>query len=654
MARVIDQEKGGTGSEGPKKNVRFDQAIRNDKYVIKAKRIAPTVTRDGTPLEDEMDLFAHGEQTENEMRKDLMEARGGKKWHVRVLDPDNDNEVVASKTLLVGGEPKVDPVTETILQSPGGNGQGGSDQPPTEPTAEEIEQRIDNEIESSADVIEARKQARLDELELSKLKRQVEREKVLAEQKRLKREDAESQPKPASAADEIRKVIDEATRPLKEANDRLQKELDDRRRGDDNQKAIDAAVAPLKGMLDALTQKLSTPPPAPAGPTTNEILAKMESMQANLKTDMNQQFNSTLQNLTSKYDNQFQSLLTQLSALANRPQDGGALAQAAVGALTQIATKKEDGGGKHSDPIETTRSIIGLVRDTRELSGGGETQIVPRDFPSFLVEKVTNLAPDVMNFLEARRKEGGAAPTREELEKMFKEYGIKMWQELDGAIKREVRGGFDRLSQHRQVAVSAPAPAPVHAPTFAPPGAPGAMPQGGVPAPVPPQGPAAPPMTAPPAAPPPTVHFGGPMVQPAPVAAPPTAMATPTTAPQPPTLIPGDAEMADQIKKRVDWCLALLLREMKLGVKGMTWPEEAYDNLPKDILDRIITAANDTDIYEAVKPWADPTILEQIWAYLSSTNPSYQFYRDWVTDGLNWMKDTAAGVDQSDNQRPSA
>ena len=97
------------------------------------------------------------------------------------------------------------------------------------------------------------------------------------------------------------------------------------------------------------------------------------------------------------------------------------------------------------------------------------------------------------------------------------------------------------------------------------------------------------------------------------------------------------------IRNRVNSVLHVVLRELQLGVNEMTWPELAFNDLPKDIRDRIVTASEDTHIYEAIKPWADPPLLDQVWAYLSETHANHEWYRKWLLAGVDWIKVAATG-----------
>jgi len=643
LQRVLPGESVGTDAPSAKRGkIPFSQAIRNTEWQIIAHRTAPPSTAEGTPLNDEYEILPHDTMTEGEVRGELQRNRGGERWLVQVVAYEGDKRVVmATKPFVVGGEPKPDPslISEDQPDGQGPSGRNGNGFEGQPESPDDVETRIAGEIEADPEVVQGKKQARLDELAIAKLRRDVERVKAEAEMKRLREEN--KTPETQTGNDAMRRAIDEATRPLRDSNEQLRKELDAKRAADESERHLNSQLAPMKTAIDALIQKSNVPPQQ--GPSVQELLAKMDTMAANIKSDTNQQITQAINNLSSKFESQISNINTQLTAFINRPRDEGGLAQAAVGALTQIAIKKDDGGGsRHSDPIETTRNVLGLVKDVQEVTGGGTKgeASMPPDFPSFLVDRVTNLAPQVIEYLE--RKQGGPV-SREELTAMFKDYGIKMYQELDGTIKREMRAGLQKVSGQPRPALQ-PVPALSAPRPFnpAPPGAPGAKMQPGIPQAISPNAPPPSPEFPPPPSVP-TVQFGGGQPAPQPVAAP--APVAPMTA---------DASIEKETGDRVNWVLGLLVREMKMGVQEMQWPDKAYGNLPKDIIDRIVTASTDKDIYDAISPYADPAIMETIFGYVSESNPQHDFYREWLIAGVKWIKEEATGAGEEPEPEPDA
>jgi len=608
----------------------FSKAIRNTEWRIFAERLSPRQMPDGTPLEDVLEVPSYDSITENDVKKEIQQARGGTRWIARVIDVEDNNRVIATKLYVIGGDPIQEPSSVKNDQSGGFQNRGGNGFPEDDgsESPEEAEARVASEIEADPQGREKKKQARIKELEIEAMRQDVERMKAEAEMRRIREE---NKPPDAKGDDSMRRAIDEATRPLRESNEQLRKELDAKRAADESERHLNSQLAPMKTAIDALIQKSNVPPQQ--GPSITELMGKLDTMKAEIKNDTTSQIAQALNNLSTKFEAQISNINTQLTAFMSRPQDGGALATAAVGALTQIAIKKDDGGGsRHSDPIETTRNVLGLVKDVQEVTGGGTKgeASMPPDFPSFLVDRVTNLAPQVIEYLE--RKQGGPV-SREELTAMFKDYGIKMYQELDGTIKREMRAGLQKVSGQPRPALQ-PVPALSAPRPFnpAPPGAPGAKMQPGIPQAISPNAPPPSPEFPPPPSVP-TVQFGGGQPAPQPVAAP--APVAPMTA---------DASIEKETGDRVNWVLGLLVREMKMGVQEMQWPDKAYGNLPKDIIDRIVTASTDKDIYDAISPYADPAIMETIFGYVSESNPQHDFYREWLIAGVKWIKEEATGA----------
>lgn len=621
----------------------FATVIRGLENRIVAQRIAPPTTLDGVPLGDSYEINPTDDLTERDVAREIQDARGGNKWNVRVFGPDGN--VLASKTLNVPGPARPDPMADGF----GNEQQPAGEEPPPEPTPEEQEAALAAQLEADPEVVEARKRERLDQLDVARMRREAEKEEYQARmdeakaQRERTRRAMSGQPENGASGkggdldSTIQRAIEAATGPLKEQNATLQRQLEERSRREDQQRAMDAQTGPLKQMLEAqqraldeITRKLNAPPAAPQGPSTQDILSKLDAVKAEIKLETDRQIAATLGSLSSKYDNQFQNILTQLGTLANRPQDGGTLASTAVSALKDIAVAQRTGGAP-SDPIETTSKVIGLVKNLGEMTGMGSA--IPRDFPTMVVERVTDLAPQVLDFIERQRAANkGADEIKADVQKMFKDYGLKMWQELDRTIKTEVRGA---LGQRR------PAPAPA-LPAAAPSAAQGPPPPGVV---APPAGPV-PGVSPGVATAPAVVRFAVPQAAPGPSPVPVAAQQQPgAAAPAPPPAgAPQFGRPLDQeIRARVNWLLGILHKEIQLGVQRMTWPEKAYENLPKDIVDRIVTAATDRDLYEAVKPWADPNLLDAIWAQLADSHPNHDYNREWITAGINWIKDAATG-----------
>jgi hypothetical protein len=99
-----------------------------------------------------------------------------------------------------------------------------------------------------------------------------------------------------------------------------------------------------------------------------------------------------------------------------------------------------------------------------------------------------------------------------------------------------------------------------------------------------------------------------------------------------------------EYKKRVDWVLKGMIHEAELGIMQMQWPEKAYGNLPKAIVDKLVEAETDAQVHEAVKDYADPELLKRMWTFLEDAHPQHEWYREWLATGINWIKRASGAI----------
>jgi hypothetical protein len=617
---------GGSSTAAPQK-VRFERAIRDPNNKIVAKRIAPVATLDGEPLGDEYnDLLPHDGMTRDEIKRDLTEARGGKKWHVRVEDADG--RVVCAETVIVPGEPKLEPGFEES----GGGGMGGEEL--------ETEETLEEQIARDPDIIRAEKDLRLLEIQ----KKREEREAELAEVK-ARRTAADRAAKGLPPISEttngnghkseeakFAEMIEKANAPLKAALAASEKALEEERarnraREDkaDRRAEQEALIAPLKAAqeqqaktLEALLQKMNQPA-APTGPSIDTLMAKLDSMKTELRSDFTQQITNAISGIKDGLNSKIDTLASSVNVLMAKGNDP------ATNALIQLARERGGQGGPTTqDPFAILTRGLETMKTLQTMTG--TTNNGPQDFPSYLVDKVTGLAPDIMEFIR-EQQQNAQVVTKEVLEAKMKELGGKMWQGLDQTIKTEI----GKIRVVPQVATPTPAPA----------------------------------SSAPAGPPPPSVK---PTPAPAGVGAPPPPVsAAPGGAPPPPTPAPAPAGNVPptaaypfgmtkddfvQTQKRVGHVLKILYGEMRLGVQAFKWPEQAFAHLPKPIIDALIPASTDVEIKNIIEPFAEPQVLQDIWAFLSDAHPQHDWYRKWLTDGINWIKDAAADQGSDEGGEP--
>ena len=616
------------GSVATATKAAFSKAVRNLDYRIFARRLSPQTLPDGANLGDEMEIPVTETLTEQEIIREISEARGGRRWHVRVVD--EDDRPVSAKVVTVPGEPRLAPGFADDL---GFGEQGGGEMEPGDPG-----DALEATLAADKDVIEAEKGVRLAEIEARKRAKQAEQEESDARideaklrRDRMKRGLLPGEEPPhtngnARKDDDLAAAIDKANAPLRDELKRYQERDRERDSKDATKQMIEASVGPMNKALEAIQQQLrENATRKPEGRPVEELLREL---QRDMKADTAQQIQTMLGQIKSELTGKVDSLAQTVATLNNtvnqlmlRPpaaaSDGG-IAGKAIDALGKIAAKE---GAAPADPfsgLERATNVMKNLAETKSIITGGTSQ--PTDFKSLVVEKIGGLSDRVVDVLEKR---AGAGVSEDQIKGMFKEYGEKLWGALDATIKAEVRGAAARQT--------------------------GAPPPGGVPhvvaAPGVQQGPPPPGVVAAPGVvPAPGVVVPAP--QPSPVTVPPSNVPqiVPAAAPGAP-MTPAQRALAGtdvEKRKRVDWVMAHLLRELDQGIIGMTWPKKAVDNLPKDILDKIVDAAKDTEVYVAVKPHADPQLLDSIWAYLADSHPNAKWNREWMNAGINWIKDALA------------
>lgn len=521
---------------------KFEKAIRDLQNRIVARRVAPASTEDGTMLGDEYEINPEPTLTEQAIKTDIAEARGGRRWYVCIYD-QNENRV-AAKTITVPGEPKLSPEMETFGLS---MRRGES---PMDPLSPPVEEDVETMLQRDKDIIAQKKR-----IELLKLKQQ--------------QLELEAGSNGGAAADDdeqrLRRMLDEQTAPLRQQNEILQRQLAEKEADAKLQRSVEAAVAPMRAALDKLTATPQT--------TTSDLKSMLENMELRMKQDTKDRIDATLAAIKSELSGKIDGLTTLVNSnLSHRGNDP------ATQALISLATKPGP-GGSDSDPLRTVERAMGIVKTAREMTGM-EGPMGPVDLPTMIVEKLSEVVPQVMDFY---KKEGTVQ--KEQVEGKIKELGNQMYQALDQTIRNEIRAAAAQQGK----------------PVFVPPA--------GAPAPAPPAPAATPP---PPAAP----------------------------------AQPNPFDVGEAKKKRVNGVLKMLLHEIQIGAKVMSWPEKANEWLPKDILDTVVQANDDAALYNAIKPWGDPALLEQIWSYLRETNPQHEWYRGWVSNGINWLKEEAVGVEE--------
>jgi len=613
---------------------RFSKAIRDPNNRIIATRIQPQTTRDGSPLGDTLELHAHEAQTEDELKRDIQDARGGKKWIVRVYGPDDPERAIASRAMMIHGEPMLDPMSLEV--DPRGGGHEMEVEQELSP-----EEALEDHLAKDSEIIKARKR-----LALLRIESEEEEEQAKLAERRARRALADREAKGEDAGgngngksrhrdegeedDHLKKVLDAQLGPMRQMNEQLQKDLaEEKRRNadkesrDERRRELEAMMAPLKASQEATQRTLDEfirgqANKAPTGPSQEYIGQQLATLKSDLQNNFTQQVtaavNGVREGLTAKLD----TLMQTVNFMARTSKDP------ATQALISLATKGGTGGAADKDPFANLGKALEMVMKIQGMTGGNSTT-TPPDFPSYLVEKMAEMTPEVLNFFRDARN---AAPNKEEIDQKMRNAALQMYNQLNDSMKKELQDGFARIQQNRggQQPVL-PQGSVVNVPQSTPP-----------PVPAPAAGPApvsvAP--TAPAAAPAP-VAFPNSSARPADAGA---SASAPAGAPVTPDQLYASLPQKDrdEYAKRVNWVLGGLLNEMKLGIREMQWPAKAHGNLPKAIIDQIVEVSSDEMLHAVVKPWADPNVLAEIWKYLTPSHPQSEWYQEWLAQGVTWIK----------------
>lgn len=634
-ASGASRRRGGVKPADTRESQRFSRAIRDPNNKIMATRTAPPMLQDGTALGDTYEVATHESQNEAEIKREISEARGGRRWVLRVFDPDD--KIIASKSMDVPGFPRLDPMMV-----------GLEDAQPEETmqTEEELteDEILERAISRDPEVVKAKKN-----LALVRIKNEQEEEEVKSAELRSRRVQVERALKgegengsngggngsrkhrghseEEEAEDErLKKILEAQIGPLKQANENLQKQLDEEKRRntdkesrEERRRELESVSNPLKSANDALQKQVEqilaklNAPPVQTGPTSEAILAKLDSMKNEIKSDTKDQILTVVSSLTSKID----TVATTLNTYMAKGSDP------ATSALISLATNGSKGGAAPVDPYQGLERALNALQKLKTVTDPASAG--PADFPSFLVEKMAETTPEVLNFFREQRN---AAPTKEDIEKMMRGAAMKMYENLNASMKQELQIGFDRSrgnapAQGLPQGGQGPAPAPA------------------IPAPAP----VGPTVSAPAGPQPNVVSFPGAAVPAATPTAP--APAAPAAAgPLTPEALHQslDAGTRAEYSKRINWLLGGMLEEMKIGAREMKWPEMAHNNLPRPIIEQLVQATTDEDVAKIVKPYGDPKLLDSIWAYLGPANKNSEWYQDWLGSGIDWIKQ-AEGIE---------
>lgn len=611
---------------------RFHELLKDAKNKIVAQRIFPRNLRnpaDGKMYDCADVVEMPPPMTLDEIVNNLREEYGGKKWNIRVQD--EDGETIDARNVDVPGEPRRVHRAEDDFVIPdagdlslGGDGKDGVE---VNPLDNEIENRTKEGQVLLLEQQNARLRSQIADLSGNGHRKNGEQDTAKLIADALSQQDARHR---AELADRDKK--NEMT------------EMERRLRDDTNQRFND-----LKGMIE----KMQAGNPAQTS-GLSDLKHSVELLQTSMDNKIdkalgqyremtNQQINA----LEKGMDGKLNAIQTSLSTIQNHRPDNpmkdviplitssierstGGYKEMMSPIIKMLTDKQEAEAAPPANPLEDTLETLGKFNLLGDRKNSG-------DFGSRVVDFAEKMGPEVMAFIRDERKSGREV-TETALKNHLKLQAEKISREVSAAAAKEIRA--IKAEQSRP---GLPAPA---AQTTGPQGQKGASPVGSMS----PEEIAA--RTPKPAAPTPAASAPAPApVASAPAAPPPVPAQKVARPPQPEPEEEEEGEpltVEEEMSDRVDSTLDILEREMKIRPRQITWPNAAWDDLPAEVLDQIIYANDEEDVYKAIEPYADKELSERIWAIVRADPKAKEF----IVAGINLIKGWA--VELQEKQRAAA
>jgi hypothetical protein len=612
-------KRAGLKSEAKGMQQKFQELLRNPRNKIAAKRIAPKTWSQGEKKYDCEDVVElPPPMTLDEVAQHLKENYGGKKWNVRVFD--EDGEVLDAKNIDVPGNPIINADAMEQFNVPSVEDLSFDE----DEGREDMRSPIDREIESKQkegkalelEEMNARLRARIAQLE----------GKGNGQHKEPSEETTKKSIEAALASQQAKHDTE-----MKEFRAAQDKESMERR-------MTDGFNRQMSDLRELITKK-----PDDAGGAIRDVLSRIDTLKlefsGQLKDTLNSYKDSTSQQINSlekHFTSQVAALQQAVTAQANhRPENPirdviplltSSIEKSTKGyqdimapLMTAILTKSE----VEAAPSNPVKDTIELLQLTGAIPGPNSQ---PKDFGNRVVDFAEKMAPDVLNFIEKERTRG-AELTKEAVQNQLKLIAQKISNDVSQHASQTIR----------QIAAQRGLPAPQPQPQPQPQPAQVQQVQ--------------------------QVQPVQQVQQPAPVqqvAASPVGQVTPEEQAryaqrhiserheEAEEESEGEEELSpeEEMAARVNDTLAVLDREMVVRPKKITWTRFAWDNLPGDVLDKVVFANDDMDVYEAVKPYADEELTNRVWGRIKAKPDAKEF----IVAGINQIKAWAVQIEEQKKQ----
>ncbi len=589
----------------------FAEFLRDGTCKIHVDRVSPREWKN-KPISGMIEEYP-APITKDEIEADLRNRYGGGRYRIRVI---KNGRFVAATGVNIGGDPKIEvEEDEDDFEFEPPIPTGFRTIPPGPPMQSDELTQLRMNIEKE------KLSQSLDEIKENRVSRRgavIDADKIAKEaEERVRRE--------MEVKNEIRAVREEAASKMDQMMSRFESILR-------SQKETDPGRAADIVALDNKIERIKTDVTAEVKSNFSEIRALLTSRQEtkpDTTPQMMQAIITGFAQMSQGSDAKIQALMqaeqakatAQLEAMKAINEANARVAQAQTDKLVTVlqSTNKSNGG------IEGVAATIAAVRDIAETMGMSPGGVQPEEGaePASITERFVGMfekaLPTVLAALKQKSEaaaQGGRQLSQQEVQMIIQQEAQKQARQIAPQIAQQIAQGKTPPAlpgqQQRPALPPTQQPVPLPAPVAQrPSGVPmGPQPlnvEAHIPAPVPPV----------------------PVQQPEVVQAPAVAVG-----PSIPAAVPVDT-VHEQKSEIVNECMEQLLAEIKIRPRSPGWIEQAFEELPEDILDTLVIAVDVEGVLAAINGYAKPEYIAEMTEVLKAEPRAV----DWFVKSLNSLKD---------------
>jgi hypothetical protein len=491
--------------------------------------------------------------------------------------------------------------------------------------------------------------------EITELRKQIEKEKLKNALDEVKGRMGPSNAQPHVDPDRIRR----------EEGERVRKEMETRREMDNLKNDMDHKLERfMSGMKELLTSQKQVDPARDHDIVSldNKIERFKTEVMANVQTSMGEikSMLANAQKAPEKVDNTPLMMTALIDGFSKMAASGEskvhaiasaetAKTQAMMESMKAIADAQMKVSQAQSDKLMTViqsqnpqgigemSKTVGAVRDMAEAlgwaPGGGGGPEVPAESPDIMsrvMGMVEKALPSLLAANAAKSRQTGQQLNQGEIQNIIaqqaqaaaKQIAVPMAEQMAAKRVSEIMAAqAAKTARDQQAAqeLAAKKRADQQVQDFQRP-------------------PVVPPAAAPVNVAPPVVAAATPPPTPAPVQETAAAAAEeqiPVVIPETAVAGTSDNEVEAEKSNIVNACMEVLMKEVKIRPRKPEWNEVAYDELPEDVVEKLVMVTDADGLLTVIQPYTKPEYLEN----LKNVFASDQRAVDWFVKGLNEMKE---------------